>query len=223
MRMFAALSCLAASAIAAPIALADASGTFDSKSTCDARGAAAAAAMLGQFKDAIESRHPDKVTRLFAADATFAAFHADGVRASYDQIRDAFVYFLVTNPEIDFTSMTPSSGCGIVAIEGRATWTRSTTKPGGDTGTPVRISMILAETAEGWRIQQYSDERLEAVAQDTGEQQASTARRRSPAVAGFVARSRGSASKSGSTVQPAAAPSDGYRAGRWVGDMPTFD
>lgn len=234
MRVSAAWSFLASSMICAPMAFADdtASGpapdATEFGAVCEARGSDAAKAMLSGFTEALASRHPDKVTRLFAPDATFLAFHADGVRGSYDSIRDAFVYFLVSNPEMTFSTMTPSSGCGVVAIEGEGVWRRPANQAGASVATPVRISMVLVDTPEGWRIQQYADERLEAEPSTTRriEQQAAKVEpepvRRAPAVAGFVARSRAAVTKP--VVAPAQkSETGGYRPGRWQNDVPAFD
>jgi len=220
MRSFVAWSIAVAAVLSATSVSAEANGTTDRAGLCASEASAAADAMLERFSEAIATRHPDKVTRLFAPDATFSAHHAAGVRASYDQIRDAFVYFLVTEPAVTFATMTPSSGCGIIALEGEATWRRTAVKPAAAVETPVSITLILVETPDGWLIQHYAEERIEGRPAASKETAAST-RARSPAVAGFVARAR--AATSPQKPEPSPAGTDGYRAGRWVADVLTFD
>lgn len=220
MRSFVAWSIIAAAAVSASPLRAETRVTADRAALCASEARAAADVMLERFSEAVATRHPDKVTRLFAPDATFSAHHATGVRATYDQIRDAFVYFLVTEPEVTFATLTPSAGCGIVALEGEATWRRTAVKPAAAVETPVAITLILVETPDGWLIQHYAEERLEGRPVASKDTVAST-RARPPAVAGFVARARAA------SAPPEAAPSpsatDGYRPGRWVGDVLTFD
>ena len=227
-------------AFASALARADQSQHELTAEACQLPSLAALDSLLAGWRDAINSYHPDVATRLFEHDAVLDGHYRHGVRSGYDQIRDYFVYFLYARPKADFSALNAERHCGLAAFDGPIVWHV------GPPGLPragsvaVEVSILFAETPDGWRIRHYAETGVEEEALDGKAAAKGTG---NGLVAGYVRRAigqsggRDSAGRAGAGPVPRAiarrsarkraplvgSPASGIVPGRFVGDVPVFD
>ena len=176
----------------------------------------------------LQTRHPDRVTRLFASDGALQGFASPVARKDYASMREYFLYFLQFEPQIKFEERHVDAGCNYLIDAGSYTWTLKP-KDGSEAETvPARYRMVYEYDDGSWRIVEFIEE-VTGVASDVSSfavPDPQTPRApvalapKTPAVAGFLKRSTDTtaASKSRKTEksldpQPAAVPPfpDSYR------------
>lgn len=166
---------------------------------CESLADAASAEVIGRITAALQSRHPDHVTRLFAADAAVKGFASPVIRNDYAGIRDYFLYFLQYEPTLTFEGRTIETGCNFAIDTGTYVWTL---KPRGAEATekhaiPMRYRMTFERVGTTWQISELIEEQRGADTSQITAQfalpapqptRAADVARTAPAVAGFIKR-----------------------------------
>lgn len=189
--------------------------TPEAAPACEALADATAAELTRRIDAALKSRHPDHITRLFAADAVMKGFASPLVREDYAGIRDYFLYFLQFEPVLTFEGRQIETGCNFAVDSGTYVWTL---KPRNGAASehyaiPTRYRMTLERIGATWQISELIEELKSADTVHAGAlfalplpqpARAADVAQSIPAVAGFLKRSAGAA-----PAPPASAASSG--------------
>ncbi len=146
---FASMSAVAAIAVAALPAPADAQGRSQ---RCAPVTNAAVEQQFIKFNRAWATKNPDTVTALFAPDAVLLPTVSNTPRTNPAAIRDYFVGFLKNSPVGQIDTSTIKLGCNKATRVG--TWTVTLTDPNTGAKTPVkaRYSFIYKYQGGKWHI-----------------------------------------------------------------------
>ena len=111
--------------------------------------------LMERLNAALKTRHPDRVTELFAKDAEFLGFASSVPRNSYASIREYFLYYLQFEPQVRVNSLQVQSGCNFFVDSGTLVLTLRS-KPAAETRVlDVRYNMSFAFVDGDWRITHY--------------------------------------------------------------------
>lgn len=156
---------LTATAIGLPMNEAGAQSSTPGSDECVVPTAATANDLSSRWVTALKTRHPDRVTRLFASDGALLGFASPVGRASYASIREYYLYFLQFEPQLKFGQHELEGGCNFFIDTGTYTWTLKT-KSGDVQTRDARYRFIYEFSAGQWRIAQHVD----ALQPGTGDQ-----------------------------------------------------
>jgi uncharacterized protein (TIGR02246 family) len=126
-----------------------------SATSCTMPTDATAPELMERWQKALQTRHPDRVTRLFTADGALLGFASPVARASYTAIRDYYLYFLQFEPQFKVTGQKIESGCNYLIDEGTYTWTLKAKYSGAVETREASYRFIYEFTSGQWRIAHY--------------------------------------------------------------------
>ena len=166
------------------------------QATCTIPTEATAHELSEQWNAALKTRHPDRVTRLFASDGALLGFASPIVRGNYMTIRDYYLYFLQFEPQVRIGDRHLELGCNFVIESGTYTWTLKSKATDTVEKREARYRFIYELVNGQWRITQHVDELVSAIS-DTGfavpppmsPRVAQVDKATGAAVAGFIKRS----------------------------------
>jgi uncharacterized protein (TIGR02246 family) len=175
--------------------------------------------LVDRWNTAAATGHPDKITRLYANDATLMPANGAAPRIGYQPIRDHYVHTLQAQPQLEVISRTVRADCDMAVDRGVLILS---TGPK-DAREAIRHSFTFVYVRHGdtWQIEHHHVSPL----QGPPETLRTSRPARVPAVAGFVFRAPGKP-KSQSRPRPAAsspAEVDTYRTGTWDQGIPHFE
>ena len=164
---------------------------------CEVATDATAVELSNRYNAALQTRHPDRVARLFSADAALLGFASPVARADYAAIREYFLYFLQYEPQIKFESRQVDVACNVVIDAGSYIWTLKAKDANQPEKLPARYRIIYEYNGSDWQISEHIEELTSDKASDTAfvvpEPQASRASAPTattvPTVAGYLKRS----------------------------------
>jgi hypothetical protein len=119
--------------------------------------------LLERWNSTLKSQHPDRVTRLFTADATMLGIGSPITRANYMSIRNYFVYFLQFEPQVAAAQQSLEFGCNFLVDHGSYVVTLKNRTSGELEKRDVRYSIMYEYVQDDWRIAQF----IEALADGT--------------------------------------------------------
>ncbi len=109
------------------------------------------------WNTALKTQHPDRVTRLFAADGALLGFASPVARANYMPIRDYYLYFLQFEPKARVTDRHVETGCNFLIDHGTYVWTLKSRTTGVTETREARYRFIYELSGDQWRIAQHVD------------------------------------------------------------------
>ncbi len=113
--------------------------------------------LFDDWNAALKTQHPDRVTRLFAADGALLGFASPVARAGYMPIRDYFLYFLQFEPKARVTDRKVETGCNFLIDHGTYVWTLKSRTTGATETREARYRFIYELSGGQWRIAQHVD------------------------------------------------------------------
>ncbi len=124
---------------------------------CVVPDATVAATLLDRWNTTLKTQHPDRVTRLFTADASVLGFASPIARANYMAIRDYYLYFLQFEPQVSPGARALQTGCNFLIDQGTYTLTLKNRATGDVEKREARYRFIYEFTHGEWRIAQHID------------------------------------------------------------------
>ena len=190
--------------------------------TCVQATADDIAGLYDRWNTTVTTAHPDKMTRLYASDATLLPANGAAPRTGYAAIRDYFVYMLQVQPRAEIVSRTIRTGCDMAIDTGVQI---VSTQHKGHAGTPEteqqRYTLIYRRLGSTWLIEHHHASKLA----DGDDVPKVTKPARLPAVASYVRRATEvQRSPMPRPTPPAVPPAStfSYRSGAWSDGMPDF-
>ena len=189
--------------------------------TCVQATADDIAGLYDRWNTTVTAAHPDKMTRLYASDATLLPANGTAPRTGYAAIRDYFVYALQVQPRAVIVSRTIRTGCDMAIDTGvQIVSTQHKGHAGTSETEQQRYTLIYRRHGGTWLIEHHhASKQLDG---DDAPKVSNTAR--PPAVASYVRRAtesqRSQPPRSAPPAPPAATSS--YRSGAWSDGVPDF-
>jgi uncharacterized protein (TIGR02246 family) len=152
--------------------------------------------LMGQWNAALKTRHPDRVTQLFAKDGALMGFASPVPRTAYATIREYYLYFLQFEPQIQVKSSEVERGCNYLIDSGTYTWLLKSRVSGAAETRDARYRMIYERLGGQWRLSEYAETLASGAATDVAfavpppspPRVTAAAKSAAPAVAGFLKR-----------------------------------
>lgn len=110
-------------------------------------------ALFTIWNDALQTRDPDAVARLYSADAILLPTVSNKVRHDHAEIRDYFVTFLAKQPR-GVMNESNVREFGDLAIDS-GVYTFDLTSDGATTQVPCRYTFVYRREADGWKIVEH--------------------------------------------------------------------
>jgi hypothetical protein len=135
---------------------------------CATATEATASMMSDRFNAALQTRHPDRVSRLYASDGAMLGFASSIPRAEYATVREYFLYFLQFEPIAKFEERQLEFGCNFIVDAGNLTWTLKSNEFALPQKLPTRYRIVYEHTGNDWQIAEYIEELTIANADEAG-------------------------------------------------------
>ncbi len=135
---------------------------------CAAATEATVSMLSDRFNTALQTRHPDRMSRLYAADAAFKGFASSVPRTEYATVRAYFLYFLQFEPVAKFEERQIEFGCNFLVDAGNLTWTLKASELAQPQKLPVRYRIIYEYNGSDWQIAEHIEELTIANADEVG-------------------------------------------------------
>ena len=119
---------------------------------------ATAITLAERFSAALQTRHPDRVTRLYAGDSQLQGFASPVTRADYASMREYFLYFLQFEPTVKFEDRQIDVGCNFLIDSGNYVWSVKTSETAQPQKLPGRYRMIYEHNGADWQIAEHIEE-----------------------------------------------------------------
>ena len=110
-------------------------------------------ALFTTWNDALQTRDPDVVARLYGPDAILLPTLSNQVRHEHSEIRDYFVAFLAKRPR-GVVNESNVRDYGDVAIDS-GVYTFDLTVDGATTQVPCRYTFVYRRGPDGWKIAEH--------------------------------------------------------------------
>lgn len=216
------LACGAFVAVAINAGYANGSAPITQKTdTCAVVTADEIAALFDRWNATVATAHPDKMTRLYAPDATLLPANGTAPRTGYAAIRDYFVYALQGQPRAEVVSRAIRAGCDMATDTGVQTVSTGVKgTPGAVETEKQRYTLVYRRFGGNWLIEHHHASKLA-----DGDDAARAAKPiRLPVVAGYVRRANETPRPQ--SLRPAGASipvaTGGYKSGTWSDGVPDF-
>ena len=201
-------SILLIAASVAPFAALSASAATPERA-CVVATDATATELSQRFVAALQTRHPDRVTRLYGNDGALQGFASPVSRGDYASIREYYLYFLQFDPQLKFEERQIELGCNFLVDSGNYTWSLKTADQFLPQTIPGRYRIVYEHNGTDWQIAEHLEELTLANADETAfnvpdpqpPRAPVTASGKGPAVAGFLKRSDDDTSVAKSAVE----------------------
>lgn len=169
-----------------------------------------ATTLAERFSAALQTRHPDRTTRLYASDGALQGFASPVARADYASIREYYLYFLQFEPQLTVVDRTVEHGCNYLVDTGNHIWSLKPVDQAEIQKVPGRYRIVYEHNGNEWQIAEHLEELTLAnpvdgsfAVPDPQPTRTTVATSASaPAVAGFLKRSTDSASDPKSAAVP---------------------
>jgi hypothetical protein len=135
---------------------------------CAASTEATASMLSDRFNAALQTRHPDRVSRLYAPDGALQGFASPVARSEYATLREYFLYFLQFEPIAKFEDRQVDLGCNFIIDSGNLTWTLKTGELAQPQKLPTRYRIVYEHNGSDWHIAEHIEELTIANADDAG-------------------------------------------------------
>ena len=126
--------------------------------SCQIADDATATSLMDQWAEAIKTEHPDRITRLFAPDASMEGFASPVTRTTYATIREYYLYYFQFAPQVRFEEQQLELGCNYIISSGNYTWLLRNTASERLTDVPARYRFIFEHTGSQWQIGEHIEE-----------------------------------------------------------------
>ena len=186
------------------------------------------AQLFERWSTALETQHPDRVTRLYDSDAMVIVGQSAAPRMGYGEIRDYYFHLVQRNPRVRLQSRMIRLGCNQAIDAGTAAMVLRGAREGTTETIMVRYTFVYEFSGDSWRIvHHHVSQPQEAVADRLTQAHAPLpavvgARVAKPgaAVAGYTKRIAPRVPLRAKSAAPE--PTGGYRAGDWSTGEPVF-
>lgn len=114
--------------------------------------------LFDRWNDALQTRDPDRVVKLYAEDAVLLPTVSNQVRHDHAEIRDYFVSFCAKNPR-GIVNESNVRTFGDLAIHS-GVYTFDLTTDGKTTQVPCRFSFVYRKIGDDWKIVEHHSSKM---------------------------------------------------------------
>ena len=138
--------------------LTDAAAVPQPAMACQTADDTTADTLRDQWVVAIQSQHPDHITRLYASDGAMQGFASPVARGSYASIREYYLYYFQFAPQVRLEEHLVETGCNFLIETGNYSWQVRSATGRGARSLAARYRFVY-EFADGrWQIGEHIEE-----------------------------------------------------------------